>query len=66
MRDPPPRLDAPNGGFSGVTQHSQVYTAAQQVADFPAGLPNPLTVQVCQLSSLVGRGRMKKEALYVR
>lgn len=52
--------------FSGIAQHSQTYTAAQQAADFPAGLPNPLTVQVYQLSSLLGRGRMRKETLYVR
>lgn len=52
--------------FSGVTQHSQLYTAAQAAADFPSGLPNPLTVQVYQLSSLLGRGRMRKENLYVR
>ncbi len=52
--------------FSGVTAHAQIYTAAQQAADFPARMPNPLTVQLYQLSSLVGRGRMKKETLYVR
>jgi hypothetical protein len=52
--------------FTSVPQHAQVYTAAQQAADFPSGLPNPLTVQVYQLSSVVGRGRQKKESLYVR
>jgi hypothetical protein len=52
--------------FPAVPQHSQVYTAAQQAADFPAGLPNPLTVRVYQLSSVTGRGRQKKEDLYVR
>lgn len=52
--------------FSGVAGHSQIYTTAQQAADFPSGLPNPLIVQVYQLSSLVGRGRQKKESLYVR
>lgn len=52
--------------FSGVAGHSQIYTAAQQVADFPSGLPNPLIVNVYQLSSVVGRGRQKKETLYVR
>ena len=52
--------------FSGVTGHSQIYTAAQQAADFPSGVPGPLTVQVYQLSSLLGRGRRKKESLYVR
>jgi hypothetical protein len=52
--------------FAGVTQASQLYTAAQQAADFPSGLPNPLTVQIYQRSSLVGRGRMKKGNLYVR
>jgi hypothetical protein len=52
--------------YPGVPQHSQLYTAAQQAADFPAGLPNPLTVNVTQLSSVTGRGRQKKENLYVR
>jgi hypothetical protein len=52
--------------FSGISQHSQVYSAADQAADFPAGLPNPLTVTVYQLSSLTGRGRPRKESLYVR
>jgi hypothetical protein len=52
--------------FSGIGAHAQIYTAAQQAGDFPGGLPNPLTVQVYQLSALVGRGRMKKETLYVR
>jgi hypothetical protein len=51
--------------FAGVPQHSQTYSAAQQAADFPAGLPRPLRVNVYQLSSLVGRGRVKKEDLYV-
>jgi hypothetical protein len=52
--------------FSAVAQHSQIYTAAQQAADFPGGLPNPLVVNVYQLSSAIGRGRQKKESLYVR
>ncbi len=52
--------------FSGVPQHSQIYSAAQQAADFPAGLPNPLIVNVYQLSAAVGRGRQTQEALYVR
>ncbi|HEX3754558.1 MAG TPA: glycoside hydrolase/phage tail family protein [Rhizomicrobium sp.] len=52
--------------FPGVLQHSQVYSAAQQAADFPSGLPNPLTVAVYQLSSVLGRGQQKKEQLYVR
>ena len=52
--------------YSGVTQHSQVYAAADQAADFPSGLPNPLEVNVYQLSSLMGRGRQRKEFLYVR
>jgi hypothetical protein len=51
--------------FRAVAQHSQRYSAAQQAADFPSGLPNPLTVQVCQLSSVTGRGHMKRETLYV-
>jgi len=52
--------------FSNVSQHCQVYTATQQAADFPSGLPNPLIVRVCQRSSVVGRGRQKTETLYVR
>ena len=52
--------------FAGVPQHSQLYSAAQQAADVPAGLPNPLVVNVYQLSSVTGRGRQKKELLYVR
>jgi hypothetical protein len=52
--------------FNAVPQHSQAYTAAQQAADFPAGLPNPLTIRVYQLSSAIGRGRKKEALLYVR
>jgi hypothetical protein len=52
--------------FRAVPQHRQIYSAAQQAADFPFGLPNPLTVQVCQLSSATGRGHIKREMLYVR
>jgi hypothetical protein len=64
-------LDILNGAavmrtFSNIPQHNQIYTAAQQAADFPSGLPNPLPVTICQRSSVVGRGRAKKELLYVR
>ena len=52
--------------FSALAAPTLTYSAAQQAADFPAGLPNPLTVNLMQLSSLTGRGRQKKEALYVR
>ena len=52
--------------FSAIPQHSQTYTVAQQAADFPSGLPNPLTVRVYQRSSVLGRGRPKTESLYVR
>jgi hypothetical protein len=52
--------------FASVPQNSQVFTAAQQAADFPSGLPNPLTVRVAQRSSAIGRGRAKTETLYVR
>jgi len=52
--------------FVSVPQHSQLYSATQQAVDFPSGLPNPLTVAVYQLSSVLGRGRQKKEQLYVR
>jgi hypothetical protein len=64
-------LEITNGGtvvrtFAAIPQHAQVYSAAQQAADFPGGLPDPLVVNVYQLSSAVGRGRMKTESLYVR
>jgi hypothetical protein len=64
-------LEILNGGtvvriFSSIPQHSQTYTAAQQAADFPAGLPNPLVVNLYQLSSVMGRGRQRTESLYVR
>jgi hypothetical protein len=52
--------------FARIARHAQLYSAAQQAADFPAGLPNPLTVNVYQLSAVTGRGYQKKEALYVR
>jgi hypothetical protein len=51
--------------FTAIPGHSQLYSAAEQAADFPGGLPDPLTVQVYQLSAVVGRGRKKKEDLYV-
>ncbi len=52
--------------FANVPQHAQRYSAAQQAADFPAGLPEPLTVNLYQRSAITGRGRQKKEQLYVR
>jgi hypothetical protein len=52
-------------GFSALTQPSQLYSAAQQAADFPSGLPNPLEVHVWQLSAALGRGHVKTELLYV-
>ncbi|MBV9548264.1 MAG: glycoside hydrolase/phage tail family protein [Alphaproteobacteria bacterium] len=52
--------------FAAVPQHAQRYDVGQQAADFPGGLPNPLIVNVYQLSSVLGRGRRKKEMLYVR
>ncbi len=51
--------------FAALPQSSQVYTAAQQTTDFPSGLPSPLVVNVYQISSAVGRGRVKTESLYV-
>ena len=51
--------------FRDVAQNSQRYTALQQAADFPSGLPNPLIVDVCQLSAVTGRGRVKRENLHV-
>jgi hypothetical protein len=63
-------LEICNGGtvirsFASIAQPSQLYSAAQQAADFPAGLPNPLQVNVWQLSSALGRGHGKTEFLYV-
>ena len=52
--------------FSAIPQHSQLYTAAEQAADFPGGLPDPLVVNVYQRSAAVGRGFVKTESLYVR
>jgi hypothetical protein len=52
--------------FAAVGPNTQVYSAAQQAADFPGGLPNPLIVRISQRSSAIGRGRAKTEALYVR
>lgn len=52
--------------FSAVPQHSQLYSAAEQAADFPAGIPNPLTVNVYQLSAVVGRGRAANAQLFTR
>jgi len=52
--------------FLAVPHHSQIYTAAQQAADFPSGLPGPLVVNIYQRSSVVGRGRQQTESLYVR
>ncbi|MDE2134273.1 MAG: glycoside hydrolase/phage tail family protein [Alphaproteobacteria bacterium] len=52
--------------FSAVPRQSQIYTLAEQTADFPSGLPNPLVVHLYQLSSVLGRGQQKTESLYVR
>jgi hypothetical protein len=52
--------------FAAVAQNSQNYTAAQQAADFPSGVPNPLIVRVCQRSSVVGAGGRKTAFLYIR
>lgn len=49
-----------------LPQASFLYTAAMQAADFPSGLPDPLTVRLYQRSSVLGRGRPKTESLYVR
>lgn len=51
--------------FAGLSEHTCTYSAAQQAADFPSGLPAPLAVRVYQLSALTGRGRALKEDLYV-
>jgi hypothetical protein len=39
-----------------TTTPAYLYTAAQQAADFPGGLPDPLTVRVSQWSAAVGWG----------
>lgn len=52
--------------FAAIAENSQLYTAAEQASDFPAGLPNPLLVRVSQRSATLLHGRTKTESLYVR
>jgi hypothetical protein len=52
--------------YGDLTAPGAVYTAAQQAADFPGGLPNPLRVNIYQLSAVFGRGQIKSHALYTR
>lgn len=64
-------LDILSGGqavrrFFSIPQNSQLYTVAQQTADFPSGLPNPLIIRVCQRSLVIGQGSFRTESLYVR
>lgn len=46
--------------FKSVPQESQLWTAAQQVSDFPTGLPDPLQASVAQ-NSPWGRGEERTE-----
>ncbi|GAA0548044.1 hypothetical protein FHS83_000944 [Rhizomicrobium palustre] len=52
--------------YRAIAGESQRYSVADQEADFPSGLPNPLTLRVAQRSTVLGRGNMKTETLYVR
>ena len=45
---------------------SVLYTAAMQAADFPSGIPNPLIVNIYQISATVGRGWCKTAQLWTR
>jgi phage conserved hypothetical protein, phiE125 gp8 family len=51
--------------YSGLTAARQIYTAAEQAADF-ASLPNPLQVRITPRSALTGPGHARTEYLYVR
>ena len=48
-----------------VTTPEAVWTAAQQAADYPSGLPVPLNVRVAQKSARYGVGACKMENLHV-
>ena len=41
------------------------WTAAQQAADFPSGLPAPLTIRVAQVSETYGPGAFTTESINV-
>lgn len=43
--------------FSALTVPAAVYTAAQQAADWPSGVPASFTVRVYQIGSRYGRGK---------
>ncbi|MER2519726.1 MAG: phage tail protein [Bdellovibrionales bacterium] len=43
--------------FSSLASASATYTAAQQAADWPSGIPASFTVRVYQISSRYGRGK---------
>ncbi len=43
--------------FENVDVTSQVYTAAQQLADWPSGVSSQFTVNIYQISDLYGRGQ---------
>ena len=42
-----------------------LWTAAQQAADFPSGLPPALTVRVAQVSEMFGPGAWQEEVIHV-
>jgi len=43
--------------FENINQTTQVYTAAQQLADWTSGVPSQFTVNLYQISDLYGRGQ---------
>ncbi len=47
-----------------ATSPTTTYAAAAIAADFPGGLPGPLTIAVYQLSTAFGRGAGKRAAFY--
>lgn len=52
--------------FASLSSAEATYSAAQQEANFPAGLPNPLILKLYQLSTVFGRGVAQIQYLYTR
>ena len=48
-----------------TTAPEYLWTAAQQAADFPSGLPPTLTVRVAQVSEVFGPGAWQEEVIHV-
>ena len=62
------RIEILDGGdvarAAEVASPAFVWTAAQQVADFPGGAPDPVTVRVAQGSSVFGWGAWTQRSLW--